>query len=149
MRRSCDPTQAAALLLTLGAMTTAGCGGGLDISLQLRPGQYQNGDPVDTSALNTLRVTLENDKGKDRTPAFALDRERQVALPKLEVVDNTKDFTVDVWGCEREDACDIDDVTLRGCTPEPLPFAGRSGTEVVVVSLLPTNDERNDTCPEP
>ncbi|OGQ25378.1 MAG: hypothetical protein A2138_26595 [Deltaproteobacteria bacterium RBG_16_71_12] len=130
-------------------MLLPACGGGLEISLQLRPGEYPNGDAVDTTSLATLRITLENGKGKDRSPAFALDRDRQVALPKLEVVDATEDFTIDVWGCDRLDACDIDDVTLRGCTPEPLPFAGRTGTEVVVVALLAVNDERNDACPSP
>ncbi|MBI1949117.1 MAG: hypothetical protein HYS27_25740 [Deltaproteobacteria bacterium] len=147
MPRSCS-RRARALLLA-GAVLLCSCGGGLEISLQLRPGQLANGDAVDTDALATLRVTLENSKGKDRSPAFALDRGKQVALPALEVVDTTEEFTVDVWGCERLDACDIDDVTLRGCTPEPLQYAGRTGTEVVVVALLPVNDARNEECPSP
>lgn len=131
------------------AACLAACGGGLEISLQLRPGEGPAGDTVDTSRLATLRVTFENRQGKDRTPAFAIDRDRQMALPPLEVVDATEDFTIDVWGCERIDACDIDDVTMRGCTPDPLPLAGHQGTEVVVVALLPVNDERNDACPSP
>ncbi len=146
MRRNCELTLLVALT---GALAASACGGGLEVSLQLRPGEGPAGDVVDTSRLATLRVTFENSNGKDRTPAFAIDRERQMALPPLEVVDATEDFTVDVWGCERIDACDIDDVTMRGCTPEPLPFARRQGTEVVVVSLLPVSDERNDACPSP
>lgn len=134
---------------SIAVMLLPACGGGLEISLQLRPGEQPSGDPVDTASLATLRITLENTKGKDRSPAFALDRDRQMALPRLEVVDATEDLTIDVWGCDRLDACDIDDVTLRGCTPEPLPFAGRTGTEVVVVALLPVNDERNEGCPSP
>lgn len=131
------------------ALGAAACGGGLEISLQLKPGLDAAGDPVDTSALSTLRVTLESGEETERSAAFAIDRGRQVALPPLEVVDNSEDLIVDVWGCERDDACDIDDVTLRGCTREPLALAGRTGTEVVVVALLPVNDERNDVCPEP
>lgn len=148
MRRSCDERRATARALIALVLLPA-CGGGLEISLQLRPGEQLSGDPVDTASLATLRVTLENIKGKDRSPAFALDRDRQVALPQLEVVDATEDLTIDVWGCDRLDACDIDDVTLRGCTAEPLPFAGHTGTEVVVVALLPVNDERNAACPSP
>lgn len=151
MHPSSDPARRAApwFLLVAVALPLSGCGSGLEVSLQLKAGLDDNGDPFDTTALSTLRVTVENEDGKDRSPAFAIDRGRQVALPPLEVVDNTKDFTIDVWGCERDDACNIDDVTMRGCTPEPLPFAGRSGTEVVVVALLPTLDERNDGCPSP
>lgn len=148
MPRSCDLLRGAVLGL-VSALVYAACGGGLEVSLQLRPGEGPAGEDVDTSRLATLRVTFENSKGKDRTPAFTIDRDRQMALPPLQVVDATEDFTIDVWGCERIDACDIDDVTMRGCTPEPLPFARRTGTEVVVVALLPVNDERNDACPAP
>lgn len=149
MPRSSDSNLRAAALLCWTLAAGAGCGGGLEISLQLKPGLDGSGDPYDTASLRTLRVTLESAAGRERSPAFAIDREQQVAVPPLEVVDNSKDLTVDVWGCERPDACNIEDVTLRGCTPEPLPFAGRSGTEVVVIALVPVLDGRNADCPSP
>lgn len=140
--RTCSP----ALLVAL-ATLAAGCGGGVEISLQLRPAvDDSTGQLFDTSALRSLTITLTPEGATPDELGIVLDRARQVPLDGI-TVDKSRPFSIDVWGCEDPAVCGRADVAFRGCTPEPLDFRTKDGTVPVVIQLHPVDDPRLAACP--
>jgi hypothetical protein len=130
-------------------LVLCGCSSGLEVSLQIQRGTDQFGNAVSTAALQTLTITFENEDGKDQF-TIPINRDEQVELPAL-TVDKTKPFTVDVWGCATTPECGLNDVELRGCTPEdePIDATERVDPLPITIRLLPANDETLERCPDP
>ena len=143
MRRSCSAHALCVVLL----LASASCGGGVELSLQLRPASdIVTGDLFDTSVLTSLHVFVKSAAGKEDDQRITIDRKNQVDLDPL-AIDKTKPLTLDVWGCANPIACESADVVFRGCTPRELDFSKRKGTIVVDLEMFPVNDNRLSACP--
>lgn len=136
-----------ALVLAVSALTGA-CGGGVEVSLQLKPAVDQDTrEPFDTSALQSLAILLAAEgREKPDEVRVVLDRKKQVPLDGI-TVDKSRPFTIDVWGCEAPEACGRVNVVFRGCTPEALDLHDTEGAVPVVIQMHPVDDPRLASCP--
>ena len=126
-------------------LTLAACGGGVELSLQLRPGVDDvTGARFDTTSINALHIVLISG-GKTDEHTVAFDATKQI--PVEPTIDKSKPVRLDVWGCAGS-ACERQgDVAFRGCTPEELDLSQRDGTIPVVIEMFPLGDAHIANCP--
>jgi hypothetical protein len=120
MRRNCS-----ALLLTA---VLGGCGGPLEVSVQIQRGEGMA--EADVRSLQSFTITIENDVPVIDRVTIEVTPDEQRDLGPLKV-DRTRPFTVDVWAC-RELVCDDLDVDFRDCDG---PFDARDRVEALIVPI--------------
>lgn len=133
----------ALLAALLSVLIAPACDGGAIISLQLRTAE--NGTPpADASQLRGLTVIIDDGDQSDRH-SFELDHSQQVTLPPLSVARSAA-LQIEAWGCTRS-SCEQADVTLRGCTVDPIDVSERRDTVVVSLQMHDINDRALANCP--
>lgn len=132
----------------------AGCGSGVEISLQVGPGCCDASNKTfDTRGVGFLHVTVTNGAKADEG-TFPVDTGKQTLFP-LKNVDRLRAVHVDVLGCNQATCAQTSDASFRGCTRDDVPVESDSScingvtnpcTVPAFIELDPIASENANTC---
>ena len=142
---------AVAVVAVVAVAAVAGCGGGVVVSLILKPGLNDvTQTKFDTTSLQSLLVLLTSGDKVD-AHALTLDATAQVPITPGNGIDKTAPVGIEVRGCETATCERNSDVRFRGCNP-PADLSkhdsSREGELPIDVEMFPVGDAHLDgKCP--